>query len=291
MRGIAGLLTAAVLVGAQASSWTPPNAGNSPDALGDALVDIGGRQPHVVCMGTGSPTVVMEAGLNSLSRTWRVVQPAVAQVTRVCSYDRAGIGTSDPDPRTKAARRTSRTIIEDLEVLLRTAAITGPYVMVGHSLGGAHVRLFASRHPRDVIGMVLVDSSHEDQATRLSATGYTPRPEPDPPSEPNPDRTDMLASLMEVGQAPWRANIPLVVLSHGRKIAVDSPGITQEQAQRVEEIWLQLQRELASRSSEGRLIVAQRSGHFVQSDEPQLVIDAIRDVVVASRGSMAQMNR
>jgi pimeloyl-ACP methyl ester carboxylesterase len=100
----------------------------------------------------------------------------------------------------------------------------------------------------------------------------------------------MLASLKEVGQVPWRANIPLVVLSHGRKIAVDSPGITQEQAERVEDIWLQLQRELASRSSEGRLIVAPRSGHFVQSDEPQLVIDAIREVVVASRRSLTQMN-
>ena len=244
----------------------------------------------MLCMGAGSPTVVMETGLNSSSRTWRVVQPAVAQVTRTCSYDRAGIGTSDPDPRTKAARRTSRTIVEDLEVLLRTAAISGSYVMVGHSLGGAYVRLFATRHPRDVIGMVLVDSSHEDQATRLSATGYTPPAEPDSPVEPDPDRTDMLASLKEVGQVPWRANIPLVVLSHGRKIAVDSPGITQEQAERVEDIWLQLQRELASRSSEGRLIVAQRSGHFVQSDEPQLVIDAIREVVLASRRSLTQMN-
>ena len=290
MRGIAGLLAAGVLIGAQASSGPPPIAGNSADPVGDGLVDIGGRRLHVLCMGAGSPTVVMETGLNSSSRTWRVVQPAVAQVTRTCSYDRAGIGTSDPDPRTKAARRTSRTIVEDLEVLLRTAAISGSYVMVGHSLGGAYVRLFATRHPRDVIGMVLVDSSHEDQATRLSATGYTPPAEPDSPVEPDPDRTDMLASLKEVGQVPWRANIPLVVLSHGRKIAVDSPGITQEQAERVEDIWLQLQRELASRSSEGRLIVAQRSGHFVQSDEPQLVIDAIREVVLASRRSLTQMN-
>lgn len=290
MRGIAGLLTAAVLIGAQASSGPPPTAGRPPDPVGDALVDIGGRRLHVVCMGTGSPTVVMETGLNSSSRTWRVVQPAVAQVTRVCSYDRAGIGTSDPDPRSKVARRTSRTIVDDLEVLLRTAAITGPYVMVGHSLGGAHVRLFATRHPRDVIGMVLVDSSHEDQAIRLSATGYTPPPEPDPPIEQDPDKTDMLASLAEVGQVPWRADIPLIVLSHGRKIAIDSPGITPDQADRVEEIWLQLQRELANRSSKGLLIVGQRSGHFVQSDEPQLVIDAIREVVVASRTSPAQVN-
>ncbi len=288
MRGLAGLITAGALVGAQVSSGLPPRARSSPDPVGDALVDVGGRRLHVICVGVGSPTVIMEAGLNSSSRTWRVVQPAVAQVTRACTYDRAGIGTSDPDPRTKAARRTSRTIVGDLEALLGAAAITGPYVMVGHSLGGAHVRLFATRHPRDVVGMVLVDSSHEDQAARLAATGYTPPAEPNLPVEPDPDRTDMLASLKEVGQARWRANIPLVVLSHGRKIAADSPGITRDQAERVEDVWQQLQRELASRSSEGRLIVATRSGHFVQSDEPQLVIDAIREVVVASRGRLGR---
>lgn len=283
MRVIAGVLATLILTGGQAASGPSPGFGSSADPVGDALVDIGGRRLHVVCMGVGSPTVILETGLNSSSRTWRIVQPAVAQVTRTCSYDRAGLGASDADPRTRTARRTTRTIIAELESLLRAAAISGPYVMVGHSLGGAHVRLFATQHSRDVVGMVLVDSSHEDQASRLSASGYVPPAEPDLPAEQDPDRTDMLASLKEVGAVPWHANIPLVVLSHGRNIVADAPGITAAQAARVEDIWRELQGELASRSSQGRLVVAQRSGHFVQSDEPQLVVDAIRDVVSAAR--------
>jgi len=283
MRELATAIILALLFGELVSSGQAPGAGRPSNPLGDALVDIGGRRLHVTCTGAGSPTVIMEAGLGAWSRTWRAVQPVVAEVTRVCSYDRAGLGTSDPDPRTKTARRTSRSVVEDLRLLLRAAAITGPYVLVGHSLGGAHIRLFASRFPQDTVGMVLVDSSHEDQAARFSATGYTPPAEPDPPAEQDPDRTDMLASLEEVGQAHWRADIPLVVLSHGRKIANTAPGITDEQANRIEAAWLELQRDLARRSSQGRLVIAERSGHFVQNDEPALVIEAIRDVVVAAR--------
>lgn len=286
MRLITTSIIFALICGALVFSVQAPRAGSSPNSVGDALTDIGGRRLHVTCTGTGSPTVVMEAGLGASSRTWRAVQPAIAEITRVCSYDRAGMGTSDPDPGTKIARRTSRSIVDDLSQLLRSAAIAGPYVLVGHSLGGAHIRLFASRFPQDVVGMVLVDSSHEDQAARFSATGYKPPAEPDPPIEQDPDRTDMLASLKEVGEAHWRADIPLVVVSHGRKIADTAPGITAMQANGIEAAWLELQRELAARSSQGRLVIAQRSGHFVQTDEPELVIKAIRDVVVAARAHL-----
>ena len=94
----------------------------------------------------------------------------------------------------------------------------------------------------------------------------------------------MLASLKEVGRANWRADIPLVVLSHGRRMtAHDAPGITDEQATRLDAVWSELQRDLANRSSQGRLVIARRSEHFVQTDEPALVIDAIREVVVAAR--------
>jgi pimeloyl-ACP methyl ester carboxylesterase len=173
-------------------------------------------------------------------------------------------------------------------LLLRNARISGPYVLVGHSLGGVHMRLFASQFPKDVAGMVLVDSSHEDQAARLSASGYTPPPEPEPAVERDPDRTDMLASLKEVGEVHWRADIPLVVLSHGRSISDAAPGITVEQSSRTEAVWLEMQRELATLSAKGRMVIAQRSGHFIQIDQPELVINAIRETVAAASTHEAQ---
>jgi pimeloyl-ACP methyl ester carboxylesterase len=170
-------------------------------------------------------------------------------------------------------------VVDELNRLLRAARIDGPYVLVGHSLGGAHIRLYANRFPRDVAGMVLVDASHEDQVARFKAIGGLPLPV----AGENSERADMAASLDEVGQAKWRADIPLVVLSHGRPVAEAVPNITKEQAARVEASWLELQRDLAGRSSHGRLLIAERSGHYLHVEEPELVIRAIREVVAAAR--------
>ena len=261
MHKTAATIISALLVGELVAAGQTPQ--RSPSAVNDALVDIGGRRLHVSCTGTGSPTVVLEAGLGDSSETWKAVRPAVAGFTRVCAYDRAGKGTSDPDPRPEF--RTSRVIVDDLSRLLRAAPVSGPYVLVGHSLGGAHIRLYASRFPKDVVGMVLVDASHEDQIARFTATGS---PLPLPVAGQNSERADMAASLVEVGAAKWRADIPLVVLTHGQKVANAVPNITDEQAARIEVAWLELQRELVSRSSEGRLVIAEKSGHYVQVEAP-----------------------
>jgi len=268
----------ALAYGTLVSAGRAPRVQSPPGAVSDALVDIGGRRLHVSCTGTGSPTVILEAGLGDSSETWKAVQPAVAGFTRVCAYDRAGKGTSDPDRRPEF--RTSRVIVDDLSLLLRAAAITGPYVLVGHSLGGAHIRLYASRFPKDIVGMVLVDASHEDQYTRITSTGVSP---PLPAPGENSERADMVASLDEVGKERWRADIPLVVVSHGRPIADALPNITPEQVARIEAVWLELQRELAGRSSQGRVVIAQKSGHYVHVEEPAVVIQAIREVVQAAR--------
>ena len=130
--------------------------------------------------------------------------------------------------------------------------------------------------------MVLVDASHEDQVASFKAAGYS---EPQPPAGQNPERTDLPVVLDELRQAHWRADIPLVVLSHGRQLSL--PNASEELMTRVEAAWLELQRELASRSSRGRLVIAQRSGHNVQNDEPELVIEAIREVVAAARRTAA----
>ena len=126
------------------------------------LVDIGGFRLHLSCMGQGTPTVVMDAGAGAPSITWGLVPSGIAKFTRVCTSDRAGLGWSDPNPR---SFRTSQKSVDELHSLLTKAGIKPPYILVGHSLGGANIRLYASQYPEDVVGLVLVDSSHENQMT------------------------------------------------------------------------------------------------------------------------------
>ena len=130
------------------------------------LVDIGkGRRLNLVCMGKGEPTVVFEAGGFDPAMTWALVQPAVASRARACSYDRAGLGYSDPSPRPP----TPANVVDDLHSLLAKAGIKGPVVLVGHSLGGFNMKLYAATHPAQVAGLVLVDPSEERVAARVGA--------------------------------------------------------------------------------------------------------------------------
>ena len=126
------------------------------------LVDIGGFRLHLNCIGQGTPTVVMDAGGGAPSITWGLVPSEIAKFTRVCTYDRAGLGWSDPNSRIP---RTSQQSVDELHLLLTKAGINPPYILVGHSLGGVNMRLYASQYPEDVVGLVLVDSSHENQMT------------------------------------------------------------------------------------------------------------------------------
>jgi pimeloyl-ACP methyl ester carboxylesterase len=125
------------------------------------LVDVGGWRLHLNCTGKSvgkAPTVVLEAGSGDFSVAWGLVQPAVARFARVCSYDRAGAGWSELGPRP----RTWRQIAYELHTALQKAGEKGPYVLVGHSLGGLLIRVYASAYPKEVAGLVLVDSTHED---------------------------------------------------------------------------------------------------------------------------------
>jgi len=122
------------------------------------LVDIGGLRLHINCTGTGSPTVVMEAGPNDSSVIWQLVQPDIGKFTSVCSYDRAGFGWSDAPNEP----RSSLNIANELARLLTRAAVLGPYVLVGHDFGTLDLRVFTARHRQDVAGMVFVDSVHPD---------------------------------------------------------------------------------------------------------------------------------
>ena len=124
------------------------------------LVDIGGYRLHLWCTGNGAPAVILDTGLGGSSAGWYVVQPDVARFTRVCAYDRAGMGYSDPGPSPRTARR----IASELAKLLDRSGIAGPVVLVGASIAGFNVRVFASDHPELAAGLVLVDASHEADA-------------------------------------------------------------------------------------------------------------------------------
>jgi pimeloyl-ACP methyl ester carboxylesterase len=290
------------------------------------MVDVGGYRLHINCQGTGSPTVIMEAGLGEPSLNWSLVQPQVATSTRVCVYDRAGLGWSDKSPKP----RTADIMVDELHTLLKNANIEGPYVMVGHSTGGMLVRLYAHSYPSEVAGMVLVDAQHEEQFSRLSPTiqqnikamfAQSNQSLPlyrilidsgisvlvpavaalaDNPKLSSPARETFTAlaisdpKMIEAQAAEQDAifdslvvvraahitslgNIPLVVLYRG--IDDDpTPGMTPEESK---QRWLGLQTELAALSPQGKLVIADKGGHHIQLDQPNLVIDAIEQVLAA----------
>ena len=127
------------------------------------MVNVNGHLMHINCVGRGSPTVILESGLGNMSADWANIQPEVAKTTRVCAYDRAGTGWSEPGP----TPRDPKQIAHELHTLLGKAGIDGPYVLVGQSFGGLYVRMYADLYPKEIAGMVLVDSSHPDMWTRM----------------------------------------------------------------------------------------------------------------------------
>jgi pimeloyl-ACP methyl ester carboxylesterase len=126
------------------------------------LVNVGGYSLHINCVGEGSPTVILEAANLGTSAHWVRVQQQVAETTRVCAYDRAGMGWSERGPEPRDAKQ----VTGELHTLLKDADTEGPYVLVGHSYGGLYARMYAARYPNEVAGVVLVDSSHPEQFTR-----------------------------------------------------------------------------------------------------------------------------
>ena len=249
------------------------------------LVDVGGYRLAIHCIGEGSPTVVLETGLGAPSEYWAPIQQEVAELTRVCRFDRAGRGKSDPAPTTP---RTCADMVADLRALLHNVGIPAPYVLVGNSLGGMNARLYAYQHPEEVAGLVLVDGSHQDQFTR--SVEALPEPGPDSPDshkgfyhfwagggwrDPtnNPENVDFVGSGEQLRAIHSLGDLPVVVLASGAFL---------REAPTMHEIWQDLQRELANLSSNSVYSVVESSGHFIQRDRPEVVVDAIRRVLDSS---------
>lgn len=280
------------------------------------LVDVDGHRLHIHCVGEGSPTVVLDAGLGGFSLDWSLVQPELADTTRVCAYDRAGYGWSDPSPQP----RTPSQIVDDLHTLLVNAHIEGPYVLVGHSAAGKHVRLYANRYRDDVVGMVLVDARHEYVDANRSPDALAAEHK----QQKQFQRTIWTAARIGLVRAFWAAAWPQVfpttqnlstqtraeigvlqarsrqiktVLREDALLTHDNaqlssaaslghlPLIVLAAGQNVEHdpLWLPAQQQAARLSSNSKLIIVDGSSHYIHWDQPALVANAIQQVVQAAR--------
>jgi pimeloyl-ACP methyl ester carboxylesterase len=289
----------------------PVTAGAAACGEFSGLVDIGGgRKMYLECRGTGSPTVVLVGGLRASAEDWSIadnkstsaVFPGVAGFTRVCSYDRPGTPVGEKPSRSDPVLQptTAKDAVADLHSLLRAAGEAGPYVLVGQSYGGLVVRFYASTYPKDVSGLVLVDAlteelrnaeTHEQWAiqrkliegdVRESLVLY-----------PALERIDVDRSFDQVRAAPLLRPLPLVVLSANRpwgpqipsmiaagKLPADIPpdfGYVTDVAQKT------AQERLAQLVPNAKHITNTNSGHEIHKERPQLVIDAVREVVDAVR--------
>ena len=274
-----------------------------------------GRTMHLYCTGAGAPTVVLEAGLGDFSlSSWSSVQPQISAFTRVCSYDRAGTGWSAV-PRVAPMPAA---IVSDLHVLLGRAGERGPFVLTGHSLGGPLVRHYAVHYPAEVAGLVLVDGSHEDQITRMRGLpGWLDLLFKALPAinAMGIDRvagalavTDTMSAIalartttstamsntatLSLALAPFLAavkadvrdfgDLPLTALTASTMIV---PGKTPAGADSMHREWVKMHQEIAARSTRGRWMLVEHSTHYIQKDQPDVVVGAIRDMVLAVRSA------
>ena len=277
------LLAACSVAPSISTPSTPPTssarsaASASPPATSQ-VVDVDGHKLWIECQGSGSPTVILEGGLGVFSGTWFAVMPQVARVTRTCRYDRAGLGQSEPGPKP----RTSKRMVTELHTLLTKARVQGPYVLVGHSLAGLNIHLYASTYPKDVVGLVFVDAIHPDLDRRieklLSARQAAQRRADLELNQEGIRFGDILTSEAQVKAASPVPDVPLIVIRHGLPFEGDPDWPTEA----VEKLWAELQRDLAKLTRHGQVVIAAKSHHRIQEDEPDVVSAAIEQVVRAA---------
>ena len=258
-----------------------------PTLPGDKI-DVGGYNLYIDCKGTGSPTVILEAGLEGDVVTWKDVHPEVAKFTRVCRYDRAGLAHSDYGPKPRDAELSA----QDLHVLLSKANIAPPYIMVGHSFGGLLVRRFAFDFPDEVTGMIFVDSLQEDwwdealallpadtatDSARLASFRLYLRDGWRDPSS-NFEAMDIPAVVEQVRKTDSFGDIPITVLTAGN-FTVLNPGLPPDLETALANLFTQEQSRLAKLSTNGTQIIIPETGHNMPRENPKVVIDTIKEMV------------
>lgn len=285
------------------------------------MIDIGGYRLHMHMEGEGTSTVILDSGAGGIGLSWELVRPVIARSTRVITYDRAGLGWSDPSPKP----RTADVMAEELHTMLANANISAPYILVGHSLGGAVARQFAVKYPDEVTGLVMVDSAHEQQIKHFpeaivkmadsmkSMMGvmklmgklniFALKPSLVTIGDNGKLSKELVAQMQGViassnsyleamiaesesvfaaqtPAVPTLGDLPLTVISHGQlDTAAVPPSLGQQVRDEYEAAWQKLQVEITSLSTRGRRIVAERSGHNIIFDQPEIITEAIIEML------------
>ncbi|WP_291569258.1 alpha/beta fold hydrolase [Clostridium sp. UBA4548] len=239
------------------------------------FIEINKMKPLNICVnccGTGDPTVVFESGLGCTQDDWKVVQNQISKHTSTFSYDRLGLGNSDADD----LPRTSLDQAHELHIVLNKAKVRGPYILVAHSIGGYNARLFAATYPKEVAGIIFVDSSHEnqfeDRVKRCTSKEIELFKRQLIDEEQSFD--GLLISGKQVKDTRKKdtlRSIPIIVLTADHK--------GQESSVITEETWRNYQRDLATLSNYSKHIIVEDCGHYIQKDKPHVVIDAIKEMI------------
>lgn len=277
------------------------------------LVDIGGYKLHLNASGDGNVTVVCDAGLSGTSLGWSLVQSEVSKFARVCSYDRAGYAWSGLSP----LKRTSLNMAKELHTLLEKARMPPPYILVGHSFGGSNMLLFADLYPEEVLGVVLVDSVHEDMLKELpippqsffdksmnasiqwllAACGYKRLKGPSAEIQqmflplPKEIRDSYIAQMHKTNYSRivsqemncLEESLSQLAQCHlqDKPLVVISAGITTSEGNK----WGCLQEKLLSKSNKSKQLIAENSDHMINHHQPLIIVDAIREMAnIASSG-------
>lgn len=235
----------------------------------DATVVVDGQAYHLDISGTAGPTIVFEAGLGTDSTTWKSIAGPVGTFARVVLYDRAGLGRSASVALTNTPI-TAAGAVKTLHAVLAAADVRPPYLLVGHSLGGLYVQMFARTYPAEVAGVVLVDSAAANAPSELKTLARL-----EPGTVAYREEMGVAESNRQVTAGGPFPAVPLTVIAatdHGPHFKTWEPTL------------MRLQQQLATISPHGSLVVAEGCGHDVQTDCPQIVIEAIRRMVTATVG-------
>ncbi|MCC7003687.1 MAG: alpha/beta hydrolase [Gemmatimonadaceae bacterium] len=265
-RAAVALLITALILGGRACQA---------QALDTLAARVGGRRIHMVAAGGGSPTIVLEAGCGSTSRTWRALQQDLAASHRVVAYDRAGLGASEASPRPL----TSRVFAEELREALRSAGLSPPFLLIGHSAGGLHARVFASMYPQEVVGLVLVDPTpdgfeerarrempsvfaHFDSLERADAVGAS--------AGERREDAGWAESLNEARRSDGGYSGPVILLSASRPELFG-----------LGPIWTDQHRRWAAAEPTREYVLFPEAGHNLHQERREAVLAAVRRVLTA----------
>ncbi|MCM3034276.1 alpha/beta fold hydrolase [Niallia sp. MER 6] len=235
----------------------------------EMFVQISGCKIYTKLVGenNGKPTVIMDAGYGDFSKAWDSVIRDISMLSNVLIYDRAGLGKSEKSSKP----RTSIEMVKELKELLIEARIKPPYILVGHSFGGVNMRIFATEYQNEVSGLVLVDSTPEDYRERFLPTmsqefqqAYNKQ------FVYEGNYNEFMESLKQLKDTKLKLNVPLIVLSAGKKTHYSKES---------QELWNEMQESILGISSESELVIAENSAHYIQNDEPEVVVSAIQKLI------------